>query len=135
MAYIYLLLEIGDACTNQTDGLSKEQIWCRAWHGMAWRGEQQGGGQGLEEREERRADGIQRAMRCDGIGAKGGVAAHTSGTAREGLFLSAKKAEDESKMNSNVVDRTRGHPLESFGAQARPPCLASTTKNNISEDF
>ena len=53
-----------------------------------------------------------------------GVAAHTSGTAREGLFLRAKKAEADSIMNSHVVDRTRGHPIETFGVQARPPRLA-----------
>ena len=58
---------------------------------------------------------------------------------REGLFLSAKKAEADSIMNSHVVDRTRGHPIETFGVQARPPRLAwpllYNPKNNISEDF
>ena len=64
-----------------------------------------------------------------------GVAAHTSGTAREGLFPSAKKAEDESIMNSHVVDRTRGHPFDSFGAQARPPCLALPRLYNQKQHF
>ena len=54
----------------------EEQICCRAWHwrGPGWikRGERGRSGEGLEEREERRADGIQRAMRCDGVGATSG---------------------------------------------------------------
>ena len=57
-------------------------------------------------------------MALKGVLERGGRPA--SGTAaREGLFLSAKKAEADSIMNSHVVDRTRGHPLESFDAQAR----------------
>ena len=65
-----------------------------------------------------------------------GVAAHTSGTAREGLFLSAQKAEaGDSIMNSHVVDRTRGHPLESFDAQARPPRLALPRLYNQKQHF
>ena len=65
-----------------------------------------------------------------------GVAAHTSGTAREGLFLSAQKAEaGDSIMNSHVVDRTRGHPLETFGVQARPPRLALPRLYNQKQHF
>ena len=54
---------------------------------------------------------------------------------REGLFLSAKKAEADSIMKSHVVDRTRGHPIETFGAQARPPRLALPRLYNQKQHF
>ena len=62
------------------------------------------------------------------------------GTAREGLFLSAKKAEaGDSIIKSHVVvDRTRGHPLETFDAPSSPrftsPLQPKTTFPKISED-
>ena len=58
---------------------------------------------------------------------------------REGLFLSAKKAEaGDSIIKSHVVvDRTRGHPLETFDAPSSPrfasPLQPKTTFPKISE--
>ena len=47
----------------------------------------------------------------------------------------AKKAEADSIMKSHVVDRTRGHPIETFGAQARPPRLALPRLYNQKQHF
>ena len=126
--------DIGDACTNQTligDTDFRVKSRSAVEHGT-------GGGQGGSKGGEGTLGGGSRGERrkTSGWNTKGDavrwgwsdfrreVAAHTSGTAREGLFLRAKKAEADSIMNSHVVDRTRGHPIETFGVQARPPRLA-----------
>ena len=107
-----------------------------AWHGMAGGAAGWGAGSRGERRKTSGWNTKGDAVRWGWSDFRRGVAAHTSGTAREGLFLSAKKAENESMMNSHVVvDRTRGHPLESFGAQARPPCLAWPRFYNQKQHF
>ena len=80
-------------------------------------------------------------MRWDGAGGTsgGGRRAYAyGGTAREGLFLSKKADAGDSIIKSHVVvDRTRGHPLETFDAPSLPRFASSlqpkTTFPKISE--
>ena len=52
----------------------------------------------------------------------------------EGLFLSAE-ADDSIIKSHVVVNRTYSEPLESFDAQARPPCLALPRLYNQKQHF